>query len=488
MDIVSKINGNTLSATEFNQIPTELEAGITASGQTPSDAILNQVPIFVSRFAANNFYIDSGVANAYVLTLAASMTNPVSAVAGQGYFVGMTIRFRAGNPNTGASTVNVNSAGVKNLKKEDGTTDLDAGDISATQDSVFRYNGTSFVRVLEKNPLFSNKNAIINGDFNIWQRGTSFASVVDSAYTADRFIYRKTGSMVHDISRSSDVPTFAQAGRLFNYSALVDCQTADTSIGAAEYCRLAQAVEGFNFLPLAQKSMTLSFWVKATKVGIYCVSFRNAANNRSFIAEYTVNASDTWEFKTVVIAASPSAGGWDYTTGIGIAVSFILACGSDFQTTAGAWQAGDFAATANQVNACDSTSNNFQLCGIQLEQGSVATPFENRTIQGELALCQRYFEATYDQVSAGTITGTGRFVASVSDISPITIPFKIPKRVAPSCAVYSDVTGTINKAHTGSVDINATVVETAKNHLVMKQTLNTTVTGVSFHWTAFAEL
>lgn len=145
MDIVSKINGNTLSATEFNQIPTELEAGITASGQTPSDAILNQVPIFVSRFAANNFYIDSGAANAYVLTLAASMTNPVSVVVGQGYFVGMTIRFRAGNANTGASTVNVNSAGVKNLKKEDGTTDLAAGDIPTTQDSVFRYDGTSFV-------------------------------------------------------------------------------------------------------------------------------------------------------------------------------------------------------------------------------------------------------------------------------------------------------------------------------------------------------
>jgi hypothetical protein len=143
MDIVSKINGNTCSATEFNQIPTELEALQTSSGQTSSDAILNQVSIGTSRYAANNFYIDSGVADAYVLTLAASMTNPVSATIG--YFVGMTIKFRAGNANSGASTVNVNSAGVKNLKQADGTTDLDAGDISTTQDSVFRYNGTSFV-------------------------------------------------------------------------------------------------------------------------------------------------------------------------------------------------------------------------------------------------------------------------------------------------------------------------------------------------------
>jgi len=143
MDIVSKINGNTCSATEFNQIPTELEALQTSSGQTSSDAILNQISIATSRYAANNFYIDSGAADAYVLTLAASFTNPVSATAG--YFTGMTIRFRAGNANTGASTVNVNSAGVKNLKQADGTTDLAAGDIPTTEDSVFRYNGTAFV-------------------------------------------------------------------------------------------------------------------------------------------------------------------------------------------------------------------------------------------------------------------------------------------------------------------------------------------------------
>jgi len=144
MDVVSKINGNTVSATEFNQIATELEALQTSSGQTSSDAILNQISIATSRYAANNFYIDSGTANAYLLSLASSMTNPVSATVG--YFVGMTIRFRAGNGNTGgAATVNVNGAGVKSLKKEDGTTDPIDGDISTTRDSTFRYNGTCFV-------------------------------------------------------------------------------------------------------------------------------------------------------------------------------------------------------------------------------------------------------------------------------------------------------------------------------------------------------
>jgi hypothetical protein len=149
MDIVSKINGNTCSATEFNQIPTELEALQTSSGQTSSDAILNQVSIATSRYAANNFYIDSGAADAYVLTLAASMTNPVSASVG--YFIGMTIRFRAGNAGTGgAATVNVNGAGVKSLKEADGTTNPSF--IPTTQDTEWRYDGTVF-RLVSDSPL-----------------------------------------------------------------------------------------------------------------------------------------------------------------------------------------------------------------------------------------------------------------------------------------------------------------------------------------------
>lgn len=144
MDIVSKITGNTCSATEFNQIPTELEAVQTSSGQTSSDAILNQVSIGVSRYAANNFYLDSGTADNYLLTLAASMTNPVSATVG--YFIGMTIRFRAGNAGTGgAATVNVNNAGVKSLKEADGTTNPSS--IPTTEDSEYRYDGTVFRKV-----------------------------------------------------------------------------------------------------------------------------------------------------------------------------------------------------------------------------------------------------------------------------------------------------------------------------------------------------
>jgi hypothetical protein len=246
------------------------------------------------------------------------------------------------------------------------------------------------------------KNAIINGDFNVWQRGTSFAAAVSGTYSADRWRWENPGAGAFTLSRSTDVPTFAQAGRLFNYSLLADCTTADAAVAATDRVHILQRIEGFNFLPLAQRAMTLTFWVKATKTGTYCVSFTNGGSDRSYVAEYTISASDTWEKKTVNVSASPSAGTWDYTTGVGLDVDFILVAGTDFHTTAGAWQTGAFKSTANQVNGADSTANNFRITGVQLETGSIATEFEYRTFQDEEQLCRRYFQR-YDQGLCGGV-------------------------------------------------------------------------------------
>jgi len=262
--------------------------------------------------------------------------------------------------------------------------------------------------------LFSNKNVIINGDFNIWQRATSFTSFADGAYCADRWTYYKSGTMVHDVSRSTDVPSFAQAGRLFNYSLLIDCQTIDSSIGASDFCVIQQRVEGYNWLPLAQKPVTLSFWVKATKNGKYCASLGNGSPfDKAIVKEFTINTSDTWEYKTITFPASPASGTWDFTNNIGIRMSICLAAGSSYQTTPDVWQNANYFATSNQVNACDSASNNFRLCGVQLEAGSVATPFEQRSYQHELMLCQRYYQFVYSGFSFISIIHASAGIVSV---------------------------------------------------------------------------
>lgn len=341
--------------------------------------------------------------------------------------------------------------------------------------------------------LFSNKNAIINGDFNIWQRATSFISIADAAYSVDRFQYAKSGSMVHDITRSTDVPSFAQAGRIFNYSAKIDCQTIDSSITSAKYCAFNQVIEGYNWIAVAQKPTTLSFWVKSTKTGTFCVALRNAGADRSCVMEFTVNASATWEKKVINFPASPSAGNWNYTNGIGATLSFVLAAGSAIQITPNSWQSSNAIATSNQVNACDSTSNDFYLCGIQLEAGSIATPFEERSIHHETILCQRYFEKSYDLGTApGSITSAGChcYTNQNTQGNRTTSYFKVTKRAAPTVTSYSVSTGTSGKMRvaSNSTDTNCTIGDVGECSFTNAPATTTTLSELYYQWTANSEL
>jgi hypothetical protein len=147
----SKIDGNTVGPGEWNQLA-DVDNLVINSGQTPSTSNLDQLAIASARYSSGGqFFTDSGTANAYVLTPVSPFKSAVSSGAGEGYFNGMIIIFRAGNANSGASTINVNSAGVKNLKKADGT-DVATGDILTTRDVSFRYNGTNFIKVENVTP------------------------------------------------------------------------------------------------------------------------------------------------------------------------------------------------------------------------------------------------------------------------------------------------------------------------------------------------
>jgi hypothetical protein len=218
---------------------------------------------------------------------------------------------------------------------------------------------------------------------------------------------------------------------------------------------MSQAVEGYNFLPLAQKAMTLSFWHKHTKTGTYCVSLRNSGLDRSYVAEYTQAVTDTWELTTITITASPSAGTWLYTTGVGLWVDFTVLSGSTFQTTANAWQTGNFSATANQVNGLDNTANNFRIALVQLEAGSVATEFESRMCQDELALCLRYaWVWNSDADSDVFVGGCGAAYSTTAGI--VAIQFPVRMRALPTVSVSAAgdfvlTTGTANNTPTSII-------------------------------------
>jgi hypothetical protein len=241
------------------------------------------------------------------------------------------------------------------------------------------------------------RNKIIGGDFstNPWQRGTSFTAPADSAYTADRFQWRNVATTaVVNILKTLDAPTAVQAGVFTQHCLHVDITTADTTIAAGEVSGVLQRIEGanaaaFGFGQPGTRFVTLSFWHKHTKTGTYCVALRNAPANRSYVVEYSQDVSDAWEFHQMRIPVD-TTGTWLYDNGAGIEVYWVLASGTTFQTTANTWQAGNFVATANQVNALDNVNNNFKIALVQLEPGEVATDFEALDVGTVLARCQRY--------------------------------------------------------------------------------------------------
>ena len=290
------------------------------------------------------------------------------------------------------------------------------------------------------------KNVLFGCDFsmNPWQRGTTFTTVASGTYTADMMIWNQSGVGVVDVLKTAEAPTVSQAKVLTSHCFHVDCTTVDASIAAADYYFCGYKVEGYDFSVIAQMSMTLSFWVKSTKTGIFCVAVQNSGGNRSYISEYTVNTTNTWEKKTITITASPSTGDWNYTNGIGLLIYFSLAIGSNYHTTANAWQASSYLATSNQVNGLDSIANDFKLALIKLESGGVATPWEKENEQQVLAKCQRYYFKTFNQgvtpAAAGAdYAGCLAYNAQVAGVSQsgVLLSFPVTMRATPSFTFYN---------------------------------------------------
>ena len=264
------------------------------------------------------------------------------------------------------------------------------------------------------------KNLIINGDMRIAQRGTSFTGVGGSSlqYTLDRWSVREATDAVVDVSQAVDSPSTD----LFKYCLKLDVTTADTSIAAGQVCTVQHRMEAQD-LVLARfgtanaKQLTISFWHKHTKTGTYSVGFTNHNGTRGYPAEYTQSVSDTWEKSTVTFTAD-TTGTWATDNTLGMIVYFSVAAGTDFHAAVDTWTGANDFASANQVNALDSTSNSFRLTGVQLEVGTEATPFENRMYSTELAMCERYFQKNYLMEDAPGVATSGentRYMHGSSD-------------------------------------------------------------------------
>jgi len=247
-------------------------------------------------------------------------------------------------------------------------------------------------------PTVSNmagRNRIINGDMRISQRGASPVITGGGDYSIDRFYNYYSGNAYTSVQSTTAPPGFVNSLKI----------TITTPSAAPTFSFAGQKVEGSNVYDLGfglstAKTVTLSFWVYASVSGIYSFSIGNAAGNRAYPQTYTISAPNTWQQVGISIPGD-TTGTWatGITTGIMLRFNLGTATASRLGTS-GAWQAGNFDGATGSTGAntfANTSGATFYITGVQLEAGSVATPFEHRQYGQELALCQRYYyQQTYD--------------------------------------------------------------------------------------------
>lgn len=261
--------------------------------------------------------------------------------------------------------------------------------------SILDASGGATTTINGYTPTVSNmagRNKIINGGMGIDQRNAG-ASVTpaDGAYLVDRWQAGLSQASKFSVQQNAGAATLP-AG-FANYLGVTSSSAYSSTAG--DIFAVTQKIEGYNFSDLgwgtpAAKSVTLSFWVRSSLTGTFGGSFTNNANNRSYPFTYTVNVVNTWEQKTITVVGD-TTGTWLSTTGVGVRIWFNLGTGSTYSGTAGAWAGSTFFSATGATNVLGTSGATFYITGVQLEAGSVATPFERRQYGQELALCQRYY-------------------------------------------------------------------------------------------------
>ena len=305
-------------------------------------------------------------------------------------------------------------------------------------------------------PLAGARNRIINGDMRIDQRNNGAAVTASTAYPVDRWTIFNATDGAYSGQRTTDVP----AGQGFTNSIRCTVTTADATLGATQYAAIAQRIEGnnvydFEFGTANAKSFTVSFWVRSSVTGTFGLGLMNAGGTRGYATTYNVSAADTWEKKTITIPGD-TTGTWETGTGLGFQLLWTLGVGSTYTVSANdSWEAGLVFGAVGATNLYATLNATFYITGVQLEAGSVATPFERRSYGQELSLCQRYYVIFRGDAGANDFAGIGTGVMGSTSRAFIYIPTPVTLRASPTFSYSGTVTVT-----DGVVGANVTAIAT----------------------------
>jgi len=288
-----------------------------------------------------------------------------------------------------------------------------------------------------------NDNLLYNGAMQINQRGSSTSSITSNGYyTIDRWEVRTPAINIIG-TWTQTVENDAPTGSGFRKSVKMLCSSADAAPNPSNATWFMQKLEGQDLQRIAKgtssaQSLNLSFWVKSNATGTYIAELYDNDNSRAVSKSYTINSSNTWEFKTLSFPAD-TTGVLDNDNAYSLSVIMWLAAGSSYtsgtlQTTWASVNSGNRA--VGQTNLAASLNNFWQMTGIKLELGTSATSFYFKSYQQDLRECQRYY---WRPAFRGAYSNYGIARAQSTTVANALINLPTPMRAIPTLAEFSTV-------------------------------------------------
>lgn len=382
--------GTTIAAHTQNA---DVEHRITAATLTEYETL--------SKMQGMEYAADAGSTDAYAVTLAPAPT---------AYFTGMVVKFKANTLNTGAATLNVNSLGAKDIKKNYNSA-LETGDIVANQLVSVIYDGTNF-QMLSPSAALSTatvttdmyQNALLNGGFDVWQRATTF-TYNDDVFGPDRWNLLTETNGAWTCARDTDVPTGD-----FKYSAKF------TNVTLNNQAALVQILENIDAVKFQGKTVSLSFYAKTSGTEIGAL--------RATVLSWTSTADSV----TSDVIGTWASDGTDPTW----ATNWTSEVAGSNKTLTSSWQrftieniAVDTSSITNLAvviwvdDGTIAANDDFWVTGVKLNVGATATSWMARHYQQELTACRRYCYTI-------TTTATNEIIAIGSNESTTRAHFLIP--------------------------------------------------------------
>lgn len=292
------------------------------------------------------------------------------------------------------------------------------------------------------------RNRVLNGAMNIDQNkeGGTYTSTSAEFYTLDNM--RIAGAGATGVFSAARNPSSTSPG--FSNSLQFTVQTSQAVLAATDNFHLEIPIEGrmiqdFQFGTSGAVTTTVSFWTFASTAGTYSFAYMNGGNTRSYVTTFVINSANTWEKKTIIIPGD-TTGTWTITDNtFGLKCIWSLGVGSTFSTaTSETWQS---TATWNKTGSAQfiqqAAANVYLLTGIQVEIGSVATPYEYVDPSVELLRLQRYYYKTFPNGTAvaqsAGVNGALTYITKLAGVNGDGVMLKYPVSMAgtPTLITYN---------------------------------------------------